>query len=40
MFWMETIAYKKAVDHKKPLKAKILDLDNPETPEKYKELFA
>ena len=30
----------KAVDHEKPLKAKILDLDNPETPEKYKELFA
>lgn len=30
----------KAVDHNKPLKAKILDLDNPETPEKYKELFA
>lgn len=29
----------KAVDHEKPLKAKILDLDNPETPEKYKELF-
>tara|TARA_R110001606_G_scaffold88112_2_gene198309 strand:+ start:2044 stop:2460 length:417 start_codon:yes stop_codon:yes gene_type:complete len=29
----------KAVDHNKPLKAKILDLDNPETPEKYKELF-
>ena len=30
----------KAVDHEKPLKAKILDLDSPETPEKYKELFA
>ena len=30
----------KAVDHEQPLKAKILDLDNPETPEKYMELFA
>lgn len=29
----------KAVDHDKPLKAKVLDLDDPETPEKYKELF-
>ena len=29
----------KAVDHEQPLKAKILDLDNPETPEKYMELF-
>ena len=29
----------KAVDHDKPLKAKILNLDDPEIPEKYKELF-
>ena len=29
----------KAVDREKPLKAKILDLDNPDTPEKYMELF-
>ena len=29
----------KAVDHNKPLKAKILDLDNPEIPEKYRKLF-
>tara|TARA_R100000388_G_C7242818_1_gene162774 strand:+ start:1919 stop:2335 length:417 start_codon:yes stop_codon:yes gene_type:complete len=30
----------KAVDHNRPLKAKVLDLDDPKTPEKYKELFA
>ncbi len=30
----------KAVDHEKPLTAKILDLDDPETPKKYKDLFA
>ena len=30
----------KAVDHGKSLKAKILDLDDPKTPEIYKELFA
>ena len=29
----------KAVDHEKPLTAKILDLDDPETPKKYKDLF-
>ena len=29
----------KAVDHEKPLKAKILNLDDPEIPEKYRELF-
>ena len=30
----------KAVDHKNPLKAKILDLDDPDIPKKYKELFS
>jgi len=29
----------KAVDHEKSLTAKILDLDDPETPKKYKDLF-
>ena len=30
----------KAFELKKPLMAKVLDLDNPKTPEKYRQLFA
>ena len=29
----------RAVDENKPLKAKVLDLDNPETPENFKKMF-
>ena len=29
----------KAVELDKPLKAKVLNLDDPKTPEKYRELF-